>query len=107
MEAALPAAAEVKANALRPLSMAPTNAPRVPRKVLRFQLSVKAIGLRPLLCVAHNSSDAVNFYQRLAGQSRHSNGRASGTAVRKVSLEHRVHAAVIVQLRMYTVKWRM
>src|SRR5437016_3041089 len=79
--------------------MVPSNAPRVPRKVLRFQLSVNSIDLRPLLCVAHNGSDAVNFYQRLAGQSRHSNGGASGTAVRKVSLEYGIHPIVILQLR--------
>src|SRR6266513_3080219 len=97
-EAALPPAAGGRANALRPLKIVPTSAPRVLRNVLRFQRSLNAIGLRPLLYVAHYGSDAVNFHQRLAGQSSDSNGSASGPSVRKVSLEHRVHAVVIVQL---------
>src|SRR6266704_139853 len=88
-----------KANALRPLKIVPASAPSVPRKVLRFQLSLNAIDLRLLLYVVHHGSDAVDFHERLARQSSNSHGGASGTAIRKVRLEHRVHAVVVVQLR--------
>src|SRR6267142_2400335 len=94
----LPPAADGNAKALRPLKIVPTSAPSEPRNVLRFQRSLNAIVLRPLLYVAHHRSDAINFHQRLAWQARHPNGGASGPSVRKVSLEHRVHAVVIVQL---------
>src|SRR6267142_1047059 len=52
--------------------------------------------LGPLLYVAHHSSDAVDFHERLAGQSSNRYGRARRTAVRKVRLKHRIHSIVIV-----------
>src|SRR6266704_1564168 len=59
--AALLPAARGRAKTLRPLNKVPTNAPRVPRKVLRFQLSLNVIDLCLILCVAHNGSDTVDF----------------------------------------------
>src|SRR6266571_1687437 len=99
MEAALPPAADGKATALRPLNIVPTNAPRVPRKVLRFQLSLDAMVLCSFLYIAHHGSNAIDFHERLARQSSNGHGGARRPAVREVGLEYGIHAVVIIQLR--------
>src|SRR6266705_4304817 len=43
-------------------------------------------------------SDAVNFDERLAGQSGDSDGCTCGTAVWKIRFENGIHAVVIVEL---------
>src|SRR5690242_12069042 len=83
------------ASVLIGLSTAAESALSMPRNVLRFDWSLNAMELCPLL---DNRCDAVDFDERLARESGDGDGCTCRAAVRKIRFENGIHAVVVIEL---------